>query len=91
MFKVLFAFASIAVVIAVEPRRDDQWPPPEIVALLKPLRERCEAKTGVTDGKLGYFTIKISTINLKFYIIFLYPNQRQSRSLAMVKSTRMRT
>lgn len=90
MIKVVFAFALIAIVIAVEPRRDDQWPPPEIVALLKPLRDRCEAKTGVTDGKFGYFTI-YSTINFKFHIILFYPNQRQSRSLAMVKSTRMKT
>lgn len=56
MFKLMLAFALITVVISVQPRRDDQWPPPEIVALLKPLRETCEAKTGVTDGNLVYFT-----------------------------------
>lgn len=29
-----------------------QWPPPEIVAILKPMREVCQQKTGVSDGNL---------------------------------------
>lgn len=30
-----------------------QWPPPEIVEALKPLREICQKKTGVSDGKFS--------------------------------------
>lgn len=29
-----------------------QWPPPEIVAILKPMREVCQGKTGVSDGNI---------------------------------------
>lgn len=28
-----------------------QWPPPEIVAFLKPIHDICVKKEGVTDGK----------------------------------------
>lgn len=87
MFKFICVFALITVVIAVQPRRDEQWPPPEIVALLKPLRETCEAKTGVTDGNRGYFYAFILQILHNSHLL----NQRQSRSLATVKSTKMKT
>lgn len=28
----------------------EQWPPPQILEKLKPIRQVCQGKTGVTDG-----------------------------------------
>lgn len=28
-----------------------KWPPPQILETLKPIRQICQGKTGVTDGK----------------------------------------
>ncbi|XP_031617822.1 pheromone-binding protein-related protein 6-like [Contarinia nasturtii] len=58
MFKRLFLFATVvlSVAFAVELRRDDKWPPPEVVAIVQPMRITCEAKTGVTDEAIRQFS-----------------------------------
>ena len=35
----------------VELRRDAEYPPPELLAALRPIHDVCSAKTGVSDGK----------------------------------------
>lgn len=37
-----------------------QWPPPELVKMLEPIRKTCQEKTGVSDGNAtheNYFSI----------------------------------
>lgn len=52
---VAFTLAAVAVcgaaVGAVELRRDEHYPPPELLAALRPMHDVCVAKTGVTDGE----------------------------------------
>lgn len=52
--KLLIAtIVSVALVLcaqAVDLRRDEHYPPPELLAALKPIHDVCVAKTGVTDG-----------------------------------------
>jgi hypothetical protein len=40
----------------VVPRRDEQWPPPEIIKALKPVHDKCVAKTGVSDEAIKEFS-----------------------------------
>lgn len=47
---ILVASVIFTVVGAVEKRRDDTWPPPEVIAIVQPMRVVCQEKTGVTDG-----------------------------------------
>lgn len=47
---VIFLCALFATSLAVEKRRDDKWPPPEIVEAFKPIGQVCRSKTGVTEG-----------------------------------------
>lgn len=47
---VLLIVAVFAATQAVEKRRDDKWPPPEILETLKPIAAVCKQKTGVTEG-----------------------------------------
>ncbi|XP_055305302.1 pheromone-binding protein-related protein 6 [Sitodiplosis mosellana] len=42
--------------LAVEKRRDDKWPPPEVVETFKPIAQICRAKTGVTDEAIKEFS-----------------------------------
>lgn len=39
------------------PRRDDDYPPPGLLAAVKPLHKRCVTETGVTEGMI-FFNIK---------------------------------
>lgn len=52
MLTILFiSLASVLIVHgAVELRRDEHYPPPELLAALRPIHDVCVAKTGVTDG-----------------------------------------
>nr|AXS77544.1 odorant binding protein OBP12 [Sitodiplosis mosellana] len=58
MLKDLILVAGIifTAVTAVEIRRDDQWPPPEVVAIVQPMRIVCQEKTGVTDEAIREFS-----------------------------------
>lgn len=47
---VLLVAVVFAVAQAVEKRRDDKWPPPEILETFKPIAEICKQRTGVTEG-----------------------------------------
>lgn len=52
MIKFLLLVAAVcAVTQAVEKRRDDKWPPPEILETLKPIAVVCKQRTGVTEGE----------------------------------------
>nr|AAO74646.1 odorant-binding protein 3-2 [Aedes aegypti] len=47
----------VAVSIAdVTPRRDAEYPPPELLQALKPLRDICQKKTGVSDEAILEFS-----------------------------------
>lgn len=53
----LIIFVGIATLsvgcLAVEKRRDDVWPPPEILETFRPIAAVCKEKTGVTQGELN--------------------------------------
>ncbi|XP_037919471.1 pheromone-binding protein-related protein 6-like [Hermetia illucens] len=40
----------------VEPRRDAEYPPPELLEALKPAHDRCVAETGVTEEAIKEFS-----------------------------------
>lgn len=40
----------------VEPRRDAEYPPPELLELLRPIHDTCVAQTGVTDEAIIKFS-----------------------------------
>ncbi|XP_031628241.1 pheromone-binding protein-related protein 6-like [Contarinia nasturtii] len=42
--------------LKIEPRRDDEWPPQEILETFKPIGEFCKSKTGVTDEAIIEFS-----------------------------------
>lgn len=48
---VLLVVAILAAAQAVEKRRDDKWPPPEILETFKPIAAVCKQRTGVTEGE----------------------------------------
>nr|QYL00041.1 OBP15 [Eupeodes corollae] len=39
-----------------QPRRDDEWPPKGILAMIKPITESCVKKTGVTQEAIREFS-----------------------------------
>lgn len=52
MIKFVLLFVAVfAAAQAVEKRRDDKWPPPEILETFKPIAAVCKQKTGVTEGE----------------------------------------
>lgn len=40
----------------VKPRRDENWPPPEVLEAVKPAHDICVAKTGVTEEAIKEFS-----------------------------------
>lgn len=50
--------ATLAFIYAqdVAPRRDADWPPPEIIRTLKPAHDACVAKTGVSEEAIKEFS-----------------------------------
>lgn len=40
----------------VKPRRDDKWPPPEVLQALKPVHDVCVKKTGVSEEAIVEFS-----------------------------------
>lgn len=40
----------------VAPRRDAEWPPPEIIAALRPIHDICVKKTEVTEEAIKEFS-----------------------------------
>lgn len=56
--KLIIFCAAIALVYAqdVAPRRDDNWPPPQIIEALKPLHQACVTKTGVSEEAIKEFS-----------------------------------
>ena len=40
----------------VAPRRDADWPPPELLEAIKPVHDACVAKTGVTEEAIKKFS-----------------------------------
>lgn len=55
---VIFLCASLALIYAqdVTPRRDADWPPPEILRAVKPAHDACVAKTGVSEEAIKEFS-----------------------------------
>lgn len=51
LFKAIAILQIVAVVLAVEVRRDDQWPPKQMIEWFMPAGKLCKEKTGVTEGK----------------------------------------
>lgn len=54
---VVLVLAHIVIAQPVDLRRDEHYPPPELLAALKPIRVVCEAKTGVTDGTYNSYIV----------------------------------
>lgn len=64
---ILFTVAILAAVLgtqAVELRRDEHYPPPELLAALRPMHDVCAAKTGVTDGNIPSSSDELSAAQL---------------------------
>ncbi|XP_055382657.1 general odorant-binding protein 83a-like [Condylostylus longicornis] len=40
----------------VEPRRDDEYPPPELIKILRPVHDSCIQKTGATEEAIKQFS-----------------------------------
>lgn len=53
---IFFAFIGLIYTQEVIPRRDDDWPPPELLQATKPAHETCVAKTGVTEEAIKEFS-----------------------------------
>lgn len=69
---ILFTFL-IASIYAQAPRRDGEYPPPELLEALKPAHDACVKKTGVTEEAIKEFSDgKIhEDENLKCYMVSL--------------------
>lgn len=48
---VVVTIGCVSMVMGEAPRRDAEYPPPELLEALRPLHDTCVAKTGVTDGE----------------------------------------
>lgn len=54
---ILSVFAIIAIAFAqVSPRRDAEYPPPELLEALKPIHDICMKKTGATEEAIKEFS-----------------------------------
>lgn len=56
LFIVLLALFSTAIAQSVVPRRDAEYPPPELLEVLKPIHDICIKKTGVTEEAIIEFS-----------------------------------
>lgn len=56
LFIVLLALFSMAIAQSVIPRRDAEYPPPELLEALKPIHDICITKTGVTEEAIKEFS-----------------------------------
>lgn len=56
--KLIVVFALFGLIYAQEvvPRRDADWPPPELLQAVKPAHDACVAKTGVTEEAIRKFS-----------------------------------
>ena len=71
-FFILIAI-SIVAITAQAPRRDDEYPPKQLLEILKPAHDACVKKTGVTEEAIKEFSDgKIhEDENLKCYMVKL--------------------
>lgn len=54
---ILSIFSIIAISLAqVSPRRDAEYPPPEMLEALKPIHDVCVKKTGATEEAIKEFS-----------------------------------
>lgn len=75
---ILSIFAIIAIALAqVTPRRDSEYPPPELLQVLKPVHDICVKKTGTTEEAIKEFSdgkiheddnIKCYMVRESFYV-----------------------
>lgn len=67
----IFITFLIASIYAIEPRRDAEYPPPDVLEALKPAHDACVKKTGVTEEAIKEFSDgKIhEDENLKCYMV----------------------
>lgn len=73
-FFIILAVSFFVVISAQEPRRDPDYPPPEILEAMKPSHDVCVKKTGVTEEAIKEFSDgKIhEDENLKCYMVKLF-------------------
>lgn len=55
-FIIIFALVGLAFAQDVSPRRDADWPPPELLRAVKPIRDICVVKTGVSEEAIKKFS-----------------------------------
>lgn len=55
-FIIFLTLISLIAAQKVAPRRDDDWPPKELVEVLTPARKVCIKKTGVTEEAIRKFS-----------------------------------
>lgn len=53
---IILSLAGLIAAQKVTPRRDDDWPPPELIEILRPARAACIKKTGVTEEAIKKFS-----------------------------------
>ncbi|XP_050100489.1 pheromone-binding protein-related protein 6 [Anopheles aquasalis] len=53
---VVVAIGCVSMVMGEAPRRDAEYPPPELLEALRPLHDTCVKKTGVTDEAIKKFS-----------------------------------
>jgi hypothetical protein len=56
---VLCSLLSLVYAQSVTPRRDADWPPPELLEAVKPAHNACVAKTGVTEEAIKKFSDEV--------------------------------
>jgi PBP/GOBP family len=68
---IFIILAASALAQDIKPRRDETYPPPELLEALKPMHDICVKKTGVTEGAILEFSDgKIhEDENLKCYMV----------------------
>lgn len=55
-FVVIVLTSVIVAIFAQAPRRDADYPPPELLEALKPVHDACVVKTGVTEEAIREFS-----------------------------------
>lgn len=53
---VFCAFVTLSCAQDVTPRRDADWPPPEVLKAVKPAHDVCVSKTGVSEEAITEFS-----------------------------------
>lgn len=56
LLTVLFVSALLVDAQDVTPRRDADWPPPQLIEAVKPMHDACVAKIGVTEEAIKEFS-----------------------------------